>query len=192
MTVTAPQTACTVFETVFDTPGTALLLTEPTSFSTPRGIAAWRQIPATATGRPQGGHFAFVSGRPYRWAHGPLRANVRFILQNLFGGPGQPSDPGDGTTPPRITRLLDPIPNPFNPAVRIRWELAARARVEIDVYDSSGRHVCRLLAEERSAGRGETVWSGRDDTGHDAASGLYVARLQAAGTSRTVKLTLLR
>jgi len=191
MTPTAPQSGCAVFETTFDGAGTTLLLTEPTSFSTPRGIAAWRQIPASATGRPQGGHFAFVSGRPYRWAHGPLRTNVRFILQHLFGGPGNPSDQS-GAVPPRTTRLLEPIPNPFNPAVRIGWELALRGHVAVDVYDSAGRHVRRLLAAERDAGAGEAIWNGRNDAGRELPSGLYVARLQSAGVSRTVKLTLLR
>jgi flagellar hook assembly protein FlgD len=64
--------------------------------------------------------------------------------------------------------------------------------VDIDVYDSAGRCVRRLRPGRRNAGSGEWIWDGHNDAGHELPSGLYVARLNAAGASSTVKLTLLR
>jgi hypothetical protein len=79
------QSQCAVFETSFDRAETQLLLTDMSSFAVPRGIAAWRHPVGGGTARPNGGHFAFVSGRPYRWEHTALRTNIQVILSTLFG-----------------------------------------------------------------------------------------------------------
>jgi aminopeptidase N len=191
MAALGTQSGCAVFETTFDVPGSALLLTESQSFSTPRGVAAWRQVPADATGRPGGGHFAFVSGRPYAWEHATLRSNVRTILQQLFGEPSAPSATHEPPAP-AVTRLLEPVPNPFNPSVRVGWELAHAGHVLLRVYAPDGRRVRQLLNAPRAAGAGAVTWDGRSDDGQALASGIYFVRFESAGTRRTTKLALVR
>lgn len=189
MTRTGTQNTCAVFETSFDTPGTDLLLVESQSFGVPRGIAAWRRPPEGGTIRPGGGNFAFVSGRPYRWERVALRTNVHTILAQLFG---VPSTPTGVTSPPAATRLLAPVPNPFNPSVAIGWELARTGPVRLVIYDAQGRQVRRLLDATRAAGPGRLLWDGRDDAGRSVASGTYLLRFEADGVIRSSKLTLLR
>ena len=43
-----------------------------------------------------------------------------------------------------------------------------------------------------NAGRHEAVWDGRDNAGRNAASGVYVARLVAAGAGGSVRMHLIR
>ena len=185
------QSGCAVFETTLDAPGSALLLSESQSFLAPRGIAAWRQVPAAATGRPGGGHFAFVSGRPYSWEHVAFRTNVSTILQQLFGEPNAPTGTHEPSAP-AVTRLLAPVPNPFNPSVRVRWELARSGRVLLQVFALDGRLVRTLLNAPRAAGAGVLTWDGRSDDGRALSSGIYLARLESAEITRTTKLTLVR
>jgi hypothetical protein len=188
MARTGTQSGCAVFETTFDQPETALLLTETQSFSVARGIAAWRRPPHGGTVRSSGGHFAFVSGRPYRWEHAALRANVRTILEQLFG---EPTSPTGVTQPPAVTRLHAPSPNPFNPGITVRWDLARAGRVRMQVFDTAGRRVRVLLDAIRPAGPGRVLWDGADDRGRRVASGVYHLRFAADGVERTAKMTLL-
>ena len=187
---TSAQSQCAVFETAFDTPETALLLVEPTSFGIPRGIAAWRQPPGGGALRSSGGHFAFISGRPYRWERSALRANIHTILSQLFGESFAPT--GASPPPAAVTRLLEPVPNPFNPAVAIRWELARTGPVRLVIYDLQGRRVRMVVDATHPAGPGRAFWDGVDDAGRRAASGTYLVRFEADGVASASKLTLVR
>ncbi len=96
-------------------------------------------------------------------------------------------------TPPAVTALLAPRPNPFNPATLLRYDLASPQRVRLNLYDASGRLVRTLVDGPREAGRHETVWRGEDARGRRVAAGVYFARLETGrdGAS-TRKLTLLK
>jgi flagellar hook assembly protein FlgD len=64
--------------------------------------------------------------------------------------------------------------------------------VRLSVYDVRGRCVARLADGHHEAGTVETVWNGRDDSGREAASGIYFARLETENYSAVRKMTLLR
>lgn len=84
-------------------------------------------------------------------------------------------------------------PNPFNPAVTIAFSLARPAVASLTVHDARGRLVARLAAGPFSAGRHQVTWRGADETGHPAASGVYLVRLVAGDeTPSTTRITLVR
>jgi predicted outer membrane repeat protein len=94
---------------------------------------------------------------------------------------------------PAAVALLPNHPNPFNPRTEIRFELPAAAKVDLSIFDITGRQVSRLLvAKTYEAGRHSLTWNGRDDSGKELASGVYFTRFRAAGESQSRKLTLLR
>jgi hypothetical protein len=98
-------------------------------------------------------------------------------------------------TAPRPTGALSlgpPAPNPFNPEARIPYELSRPARARLEIYDVAGRLVTTLLDGFTAAGRHVARWNGRDSRGRDLGSGVYVARLTAAGETRRRKLVLVR
>jgi hypothetical protein len=131
-----------------------------------------------------------VSGRPYRWNRSALRTNVRTIITQLFGESFDPTEAN--AIAPSVTRLLDPVPNPFNPAVTISWELARSGTVRLAIYDLQGRRIRTLLDAERAAGSGRVVWDGTDEAGRSAASGTYLVRMESDGVTAASKITLVR
>jgi len=85
------------------------------------------------------------------------------------------------------------VPNPFNPATVIAWELARPGRVSLTVYDMSGRLVKRLVTgESRDAGRHQVTWRGEDESGRGMPSGVYLYRLEAGDTVKTRRMSLVR
>jgi hypothetical protein len=89
-------------------------------------------------------------------------------------------------------RLQGNVPNPFNPATTIVYELATATRVQLVVFDSRGRLVRTLLAGPRSAGPHRVVWDGRDDRGRPVSSGVYFTRMRTRDFEQTRRMTLLR
>lgn len=153
-------------------------------------LGIWRQPAGGGSLRGAGGHFVHIAGRPYRWVHPTLRANMEVILTDLLGEPVTAT-----TTPPATTRvqgLTGVTPNPFNPRVLIEFSLREPARVELSIHDLRGRRVRTLLGAERGAGPGQVIWDGRDDSGRAVASGVYTVRLDAGGEVDHEKITLLK
>ena len=78
-------------------------------------------------------------------------------------------------------------PNPFNPTTTIAYGIPKAARVELALYDPTGRRVALLVDQEQEAGRQEFTL--RAET---LASGVYFYRLVAGDFRETRKLVLLK
>ena len=84
-------------------------------------------------------------------------------------------------------------PNPFNPVTSIQFDLAQSGRVKLRIYDAAGRKVRTLLDAEMPAGWNRSAtWNGLDDGGRKASTGVYLYRLDAAGTTMTKKMVLMK
>lgn len=98
-----------------------------------------------------------------------------------------------GTDEHPIAFALDQnYPNPFNPSTSIRYSIPQRGHVRLQVFDVTGRLVATLIDEVKEAGYYETRWYGIDRSGKHAASGVYLYRLQASGSTLTKKMLLVR
>lgn len=89
-------------------------------------------------------------------------------------------------------RALSCRPNPFNPRTTIRFDLATAGATRLSVFDARGRRVRALLDETLAAGGHEATWDGRDDSGREVGSGVYLARLEHGGTIAVARLGLVR
>ncbi len=85
-------------------------------------------------------------------------------------------------------------PNPFNPTTTIAFRLTDATRVDLEVYEPSGRVVRTLMAGvDLDAGEHEVAWDGMDDTGLPVASGTYFYRVIADGRQAATRtMTLLK
>jgi hypothetical protein len=146
---------------------------------------AWTDSPSDAPWRY--GHDALVT---YAQGVGParitgLQAPLEWVLvaaQNL-----------DVTGVPDVTVVaLAAAPNPFNPSTEISFTLPQPGAVRLDIHDSRGRHVRRLLAGDLPAGPHRAIWHGRDAIGQPLASGVYHAVLTAGAQRSTVTVTLVK
>ncbi len=79
----------------------------------------------------------------------------------------------DGQIVPVRYELDQNFPNPFNPVTTIRFGLAARSRVELEIFDVVGRRIATLVDDTREAGFYSEVWNAR------VPSGTYFYRVQA-------------
>ncbi|MCH7761454.1 T9SS type A sorting domain-containing protein [candidate division TA06 bacterium] len=99
---------------------------------------------------------------------------------------------------PKAFGLSQGRPNPTSSTVQIRFDLPRRSRVHLLVYDITGRVVKVLLDGIEETGYRSVVWDGREETGREAASGVYFYKLTADSGSgsppfeATRKIVLLR
>jgi len=92
----------------------------------------------------------------------------------------------------RSFALREAVPNPFNPSTTISYTIPTAGKVELIVYDLSGRTVARLVSEHQAAGEHSVRWQGEDRAGNRMASGVYLYRLVADGFSETRRMTLVK
>jgi len=93
----------------------------------------------------------------------------------------------EGETIPSVFQLDGNRPNPFNPKTMILFSLAEAGRVQLRVYDPSGRLAATLVDRELSAGSHEVVLQA-----DRLASGVYFYRLDSGGRTAVRRMVLLR
>jgi flagellar hook assembly protein FlgD len=64
--------------------------------------------------------------------------------------------------------------------------------VELTIYNLLGQQIRKLVNAKQPAGFYQVEWDGRDDAGHEAASGLYVYQLKTKTSISNHKMLLLR
>jgi hypothetical protein len=103
--------------------------------------------------------------------------------------------PVTGTGAPLVAAraaLRQNYPNPFNPATVVTFDLAARGRVRVEIYDVLGRRVTTMADRVFEAGRHRLSWDGRDNRGRAVASGVYICRLDTSAGRDSKKMILAR
>lgn len=95
----------------------------------------------------------------------------------------------DGST----IRLRQNLPNPFGTRTSIGFDLVRRERVQLGIYDVTGRLV-RELADSGvfEPGAHQLEWDGHDDGGAVVSPGLYFCRLHAGTLSQTRRIVFAR
>jgi hypothetical protein len=136
------------------------------------------------------------------WVEPELAAGLwyyRVSGVDIHGNEGDPSNEAqvESTTDvggtPYLFAARGAYPNPFNPATKIRFELPAAGRVDLGIYDATGRLVRTLLREAaRGEGANETTWDGRDDAGRMSPAGVYLFRIAYDGRSVCGRLALVK
>ena len=117
-----------------------------------------------------------------------LPFDLRLYHQDITGVDGRYELPGGS-----LARLDQNFPNPFNPVTTISYFMSAASRVDLRIYDTSGRLI-RVLrnAVFEGSGRHEARWDGRNDSGLLVSSGIYFCRLAVGADKETRKMVLLR
>lgn len=61
-------------------------------------------------------------------------------------------------------------------------------RVDINIYDVTGRLIRRIAGDDVGAGQHEWYWDGRDEQNRRASAGIYFIRVQTPDISRTMRI----
>ena len=91
---------------------------------------------------------------------------------------------------PQTFALYPNYPNPFNPNTTIRYDLPGEGVVRLSVYNLSGQKIRTLLDGHQIPGVHRVAWDGKDETGMQVASGIYLYRLKT-GTGVLVRKMLM-
>jgi parallel beta-helix repeat protein len=83
-------------------------------------------------------------------------------------------------------------PNPFNPQTAISFNIIEPAQTRVLIYNILGQKIKTLVNEYLSPGQYSYVWDGRNELGEEAASGVYLYRIESGTFAQTKKMTLMR
>ncbi|MCP4573770.1 MAG: hypothetical protein GY838_15535 [bacterium] len=108
--------------------------------------------------------------------------------RSLLLAESEPTGDASGVALP----VLEIVPNPANALAKISFSLKRPGPVRLVVYAPNGRFVARLADRSFAAGTHEIAWHGRDYRDRVVSSGVYLVRLEAGGTVRAHRLTLLK
>jgi hypothetical protein len=101
-----------------------------------------------------------------------------------------PSDARVNYTTHQLNSL---VPNPFQSRTVLAYALARDGRVDLNIYDVSGRLVRALVSGAvQEAGPHSVEWDGRDGAGAATGAGLYFGRLEAGGESDVRRVVRIR
>jgi hypothetical protein len=114
---------------------------------------------------------AAVSDRGTRTYYGPVLVTVGLPSQFLLG---------------------QSRPNPSRGPTTISYQLSQAGRTTLRVYNALGQAVRTLVDAEQQPNYFRIAWDGRDDAGHQAASGIYYYRLTSGLFKSTKKMVVLR
>ncbi|MBX7151810.1 right-handed parallel beta-helix repeat-containing protein [bacterium] len=93
---------------------------------------------------------------------------------------------------PKSLELSQNYPNPFNPTTAIRFGLPEEGRVVLTVYNILGQKIKELVNEARSAGYHQVDWNGKNESGVQVASGVYIYRLETISGVKMKKMLLIK
>jgi hypothetical protein len=117
------------------------------------------------------------------------KSEVNFVLE-----PKGPTGVGEqpGATIPKTLELYGNYPNPFNPTTQIAFGLPAAMRVTIRIFNVLGEEVAVLQDGIMNAGVHHLTWDGRNASGREVGTGLYLYRLESAAITLYGKMFLIR
>lgn len=95
-------------------------------------------------------------------------------------------------TPQSLTGIVNVCPNPFSTNTEIAYKLRDSAELIISVYNLKGQQIRTLINGTKDGGQYQICWDGKDDDGHNCASGIYLARMQAGGSNSFYKMMLMK
>ncbi len=88
--------------------------------------------------------------------------------------------------------LYQNYPNPFNNLTTIKYDLPAKTRVVLTIYNQVGQEIRRLVDDIQPGGAKSVVWDGKDYSGHLVSSGIYFYQIRTTSQIENNKLIFLR
>lgn len=88
--------------------------------------------------------------------------------------------------------LYNCVPNPSRGSLSLSYQIPASGRVELGIYDITGRLVKTIINQDQPAGKHQVRWDGRNEKGQNAASGVYFYSLKTGDRTVTKKLVMIK
>jgi hypothetical protein len=116
----------------------------------------------------------------------------RYIPAQMTAVIGSPAGIDDEVEKPESPTVYQNFPNPFNPSTTIEFDLPQRDRVNLTIYDITGRLVKNLASKEFPAGLNRVTWDGRNNASENITSGIYFYKFTCGPTVSIKQMTILK
>jgi hypothetical protein len=83
-------------------------------------------------------------------------------------------------------------PNPFNSHCTIKINVLKGEKVNLTIYDVTGRRVRSLVNGNVSPGHHEIPWDGKNHLGKNSASGIYIVNLIQGENAASKRISLIK
>jgi len=100
-------------------------------------------------------------------------------------------DPDEMITPLAF-QVSRNYPNPFNPITTFRVTTAEQSKLEVSVYDVSGRLINRLINDNMDAGIHTVHWDGHNQSGYFVPTGVYFLQVISGENQHVQKMALIK
>lgn len=88
--------------------------------------------------------------------------------------------------------LYQNYPNPFNPSTKIEFQVPEVSNVSIAIYDMLGQQIRLLFNDEVVPGRYTLEWNGKNNSGTQMSSGVYIYRITAGDFIQSREMVLMK
>ena len=102
----------------------------------------------------------------------------------------EPVSNDDETQTPAL-QVLNLYPNPFSTHLNIEYSLKNASPVEVQIYNLKGQRI-RSWNAIHQTGKNSLEWDGRDSTGKQTSSGIYLLRISTPDKQISTKLLKLQ
>jgi|WetSurMetagenome_2_1015567.scaffolds.fasta_scaffold08945_1 hypothetical protein len=82
--------------------------------------------------------------------------------------------------------LAQNFPNPFNPVTNISYQLPASGHVVMKIFDLIGKEIKTIVQSTQNRGKYSVIWNGKDNSGSNVASGVYIYNVQFITDTKTI------
>ena len=98
-----------------------------------------------------------------------------------------------GSNVPSGFTLEQNYPNPFNPSTSIKYSVPELSKVNLTIFDMTGKTINTLVNRPQLAGQYNIAWNGKDGFGNSVPSGAYFYSLTSdKGFSETKRMVLVK
>ncbi len=118
--------------------------------------------------------------------------NFKLIPRNDNDVVKVPVSVNDETPVPFTFDLAQNYPNPFNPETTIRYQLAEKNEVKIDIFNILGQRVRTLVNKVQPAGQYTVKWLGKNDNGAFVSTGVYIYQMKSGDFVKVQKMLFLK
>ena len=98
----------------------------------------------------------------------------------------------DPASLPKSFELRQNYPNPFNSETTIWYGITRAGNVTLKIYNTLGEEIRTLVNEYKEIGSYEMTWEGKDKSGIDVVSGVYVYKLVSGNSQTSKTMSLIR
>ncbi|APF20449.1 hypothetical protein Calab_1404 [Caldithrix abyssi DSM 13497] len=97
-----------------------------------------------------------------------------------------------GIKKPEYFIIYQNYPHPFNNSTTIEYEINRLGLVKLVIYNAIGQKIKTLINRTQYPGKYKVNWDGKDFTGKNCPSGIYLCSLRIDNARKTKKIILLR